>query len=216
MCDFEKTHVHDIYNNISEHFSITRKIMWPKVCEFIDSFKSDSLILDIGCGNGKNMGTRHDCEYIGIDMCERLMKQCKYKDNCKFIAGDCLNLPFKDETFEYAICIAVIHHLSTEERRLKSIKELSRILKTGGYGLIYVWAYEQKRFENEKKQDVDVKWLLQKKYNKCSETDEVYYRYYHLFKENELEELILNDGNLGIIESGNQYNNWYCIVKKLD
>ena len=216
MCDFEKNNVHDIYEKISGHFSITRKIVWPKVKDFIDSFNSNSLILDIGCGNSKNMGTRDDCEYVGIDMCENLMKQGDNKKNCKFIVGNCLNLPFKDETFDYAMCIAVIHHLSTIERRVKSINELCRILKRGGYGLIYVWAYEQKRFENEKEQDVEVKWVLQKKYNKNSMNDEVYFRYYHLFKENELEELISNEEELIIVEKGNQYDNWYCVVKKKD
>jgi len=214
MCDFEKNNVHDIYEKISEHFSVTRKIIWPKVNEFIDSFKSESLILDIGCGNAKNMGTRDDCEYIGIDMCEGLMRHGKTKENCKFVVGDCLELPFKDDTFDYAMCIAVVHHLSTEERRLKSIMELCRILKRGGYGLIYVWAYEQKRFENEKTQDVKVKWMLQKKYNKINNNDEFYYRYYHLFKENELDELIMNEIELTIIERGNEYDNWYCLVKK--
>ena len=147
-------------------------------------------------------------------MCEGLMKHGKNKENCKFVVGNCLDLPFKEETFDYAMCIAVVHHLSTEERRLKSISELCRILKSGGYGLIYVWAYEQKRFENEKTQDVKVKWMLQKKYNKISDNDEVYYRYYHLFKENELEELIMNETELTIIERGNEYDNWYCLVKK--
>lgn len=216
MCEFEKNNVHDIYEKISGHFSTTRKIVWPKVKDFIDSFNSNSLILDIGCGNAKNMGTRNDCEYVGIDMCEKLMKQGDNKKNCKFIVGNCLNLPFKDETFDYAMCIAVIHHLSTKERRVKSVNELCRILKRGGYGLIYVWAYEQKRFENEKEQDVEVKWVLQKKYNKNSMNDEVYFRYYHLFKENELEELISNEEELIIVEKGNQYDNWYCVVKKKD
>ena len=49
--------------------------------------------------------------------------------------------------------IAVIHHLSTETRRLQAIQEINRILKIGGEALIYVWAYEQPRFENEKSQD---------------------------------------------------------------
>lgn len=41
------------------------------------------------------------------------------------------------------ICIAVIHHLSTADRRLAAIKELIRIIKPGGRVLISVWALEQ-------------------------------------------------------------------------
>ena len=213
--NFETEKVHNVYNLISKHFSTTRKIIWPKVQDFIDSFHSQSLILDVGCGNAKNMGSRKDCSYIGIDTCKNLMEQAKFQENCSFTVGNCIDLPFTNELFNYVMCIAVIHHLSTEERRLKALEEISRVLKLGGEALIYVWAYEQPRFENEPTQDVNVKWLLQKKYSKNKENDEIFYRYYHLFRENELENLINKVKNLKIIESGNQYNNWYCVVKKI-
>jgi len=213
--NLEQEKVHNIYDIISKHFSTTRKIIWPKVEDFIDSFHSKSLILDIGCGNGKNMGSRKDCIYIGLDACENLMKQAKSKSNCSYIVGNCINLPFESNSFNYAMSIAVIHHLSTETRRLQAIQEINRILKIGGEALIYVWAYEQPRFENEKSQDVNVKWMLQKKYSEKKENDEIFYRYYHLFKKNELENLIYQVENLKIIETGNQYHNWYCIVKKI-
>jgi len=207
--------VHNIYDIISKHFSTTRKIIWPKVEDFINTFNPNSLILDIGCGNGKNMGSRKDCIYIGLDACENLMKQAKLKSNCSYIVGNCINLPFESNSFHYAMSIAVIHHLSTESRRLQAIQEINRILKKDGEALIYVWAYEQPRFENEKSQDVNVKWMLQKKYSEKKENDEIFYRYYHLFKKNELENLIYQVKELKIIESGNQYDNWYCIVKKI-
>ncbi|OMO85742.1 Methyltransferase type 11 [Corchorus capsularis] len=42
-----------------------------------------------------------------------------------------------------AISIAVLHHLSTENRRKKAIEELVRVVKKGGLVLITVWAVEQ-------------------------------------------------------------------------
>ena len=213
--NLEVEKVHNVYDIISKHFSTTRKIIWPKVEDFINTFNSNSLVLDIGCGNGKNMGSRKDCIYIGLDACENLMNQAKEQYNCSYIVGNCINLPFKSNSFNYAMSIAVIHHLSTESRRLQAIQEITRILKKEGEALIYVWAYEQPRFEKEKSQDVNVKWMLQKKYSEKKENDEIFYRYYHLFKKNELENLIYQVKELKIIESGNQYNNWYCIVKKL-
>ncbi|XP_023549869.1 alkylated DNA repair protein alkB homolog 8-like isoform X2 [Cucurbita pepo subsp. pepo] len=42
-----------------------------------------------------------------------------------------------------AISIAVLHHLSTENRRKKAIEELLRVVKKGGLVLITVWAVEQ-------------------------------------------------------------------------
>lgn len=52
----------------------------------------------------------------------------------------------------------MIHHLSTDKRRIKAIQELSRILKPGGKIMIYVWALEQ-RLRKFKSQDVLVPML---------------------------------------------------------
>ncbi len=206
--------VYNVYNIISKHFSTTRKVIWPKVQEFIDSFDSNTYILDIGCGNSKNMGTRDDCKYVGLDFCENLLKQTKIQSNCSYVIGNCIDLPFQTNSFHYAMSIAVIHHLSTQDRRLKAIEEIIRILKTNGKALIYVWAFEQPRFSKEPNQDVEVKWMLQKKYSLDNKKDQIFNRYYHLFKKYELENLLNNFKNITILESGNQYNNWYCIVQK--
>ena len=45
-----------------------------------------------------------------------------------------------------------------------------------------MYKFEQPRFSEEKTQDVDVNDKLQKKYSTTHNTDEIYYRYYHLFK----------------------------------
>ncbi|XP_068124701.1 probable tRNA methyltransferase 9B isoform X2 [Hyperolius riggenbachi] len=70
---------------------------------------------------------------------------------------DNLNLPFRDQCFDTVISIGVIHHFSTKQRRIRAIKEMTRILLPGGQIMLYVWAMEQKsrRFE---KQDVFVPW----------------------------------------------------------
>ena len=50
---------------------------------------------------------------------------------------------FSSNSFDACISIAVIHHLSTIERRANAIRELLRIVKPGGLVLVYVWAMEQ-------------------------------------------------------------------------
>lgn len=210
---FENQNVHFIYDKIAKHFDTTRIVIWPKVQEFINNFKKNTIILDIGCGNGKNMGHRKDCNYIGIDICQNLLKQTKTQDNCEYILSNCLNIPLSDNSIDYIMSIAVIHHLSTSNRRLDSIIEIYRLLKIGGTALIYVWAKEQPKFKNEISQDVFVKWNLQKKYSDLNH-DQTFYRYYHLFTKNELELLINQIDGIKIIESGFQSNNWYCIIQK--
>lgn len=85
-----------------------------------------------------------------------------------------LTLPHPGSRFDFAISIAVIHHFSTKDRRVRAIQEILRLLRpqvrgedrsyggknrasvecdgdsedngkaTGGIALFYVWALEQK------------------------------------------------------------------------
>lgn len=50
----------------------------------------------------------------------------------------------RPESFDAVISIALLHHLSTPSHRLSAISEITRVLRKGGKGLIYVWALEQK------------------------------------------------------------------------
>ena len=70
---------------------------------------------------------------------------------------DNLSLPFKDETLDAALSVAVIHHIATAERRVRAIKELARVLRVGGKVMISVWAMEQK-YRKFGSQDVLIPW----------------------------------------------------------
>lgn len=61
----EEEHVHKVYNDIAHNFSDTRHKPWPRVVDFLRSFPSSSLVLDIGCGNGKYMNVRNDLMMVG-------------------------------------------------------------------------------------------------------------------------------------------------------
>jgi hypothetical protein len=66
---------------------------------------------------------------------------------------------------------------------------------------------------NEDINDILVPWNLQQNYN--SGEHQIYNRYYHLFDENELENLIHKFKNVCIKERGYQKDNWYVIIKKI-
>lgn len=66
------------------------------------------------------------------------------KNFFKVLTCDNLSLPFRDESFDAVLSIAVVHHFSTTERRVRAIKELARVLRIGGRLIISVWAMEQK------------------------------------------------------------------------
>lgn len=56
----EQEHVHKVYNEIAHTFSDSRYRPWPRVVEFLRTFPSGSILLDIGCGNGKYLNVRND------------------------------------------------------------------------------------------------------------------------------------------------------------
>ena len=43
------------------------------------------------------------------------------------------------------LCIAVLHHISTVERRIAMLAELARVLRCGGRAIVTVWASEQEQ-----------------------------------------------------------------------
>lgn len=98
----------------------------------------------IGCGNGKYLGVNANVHVIGCDICPELISIAKERGH-EVLISDCLSLPYRESVFDAVICIAVLHHLSSEERRIAGVREIVRILEPGGQALIYVWAMEQTR-----------------------------------------------------------------------
>lgn len=49
----ECSYVHEVYEEIAGHFSGTRHTQWPLVAKFLAQQPQNSLVLDVGCGNGK-------------------------------------------------------------------------------------------------------------------------------------------------------------------
>ena len=193
----ERKHVQDVYDDIAEHWDRTRYKPWPNVTKFVQSLPRGSLIADVGCGNGKNIP---DCDKIGgsisCDFSMGLLKICASR-GYEVLAANALNLPYRDNTFDAAICIAVLHHISTKVRRQKLVSEVVRILRRDGVALFYAWAQEQEggasghRFAT---QDVIVPFRVKKlaasKKNKSNgDTAATFERYCHVYTKDDLVDL---------------------------
>ena len=209
----EDKYVKNVYDKIAHNFSHTRYRPWTCVEEFLGNVPKNTIIGDIGCGNGKNMIYRKDCHNYGCDFSKELVKICIGR-NLNVINGDILDIPYKDNMFDYTICIAVIHHLSTIEKRQKAIKELLRVTKDGGEVLILVWALEQppdsRRFFKTQENYV----------NFCDKSGEILgSRYYYVFKKDELYNLVslvLKDyKDYKIVKTFYEKGNHGIIIKKI-
>ncbi|XP_017868833.1 PREDICTED: alkylated DNA repair protein alkB homolog 8 [Drosophila arizonae] len=144
----EQQNVHEVYDKIANHFSDTRHTPWPQVAEFLNSFEPQSVLLDVGCGNGKYLGCNPQLLSIGCDRSLGLLGVGNARGLSVFRC-DCLQLPVRSSSIDGCISIAVIHHLASSERRLTALNELCRVLRPGGRALVYVWAKDQRK--NDKK-----------------------------------------------------------------
>ncbi|MHA1190782.1 MAG: class I SAM-dependent methyltransferase [Promethearchaeota archaeon] len=113
----------------------------------------DELILDVGCGLGRaTMGVAKQLKngkIIGVDIWDKLeipgnsaekaYKNAEIegvKDKVEFRYGDAFNLPFDDEKFDVVICSGLITSFHDDEKKLKVMKELHRVLKINGIFLM--------------------------------------------------------------------------------
>lgn len=132
------------YDIHATDFSKSRFRIWPHVKQFLDSLPLNSKVLDIGCGNGKNMvygAKRQDLQLYGLEHSQALVDICIQK-GLQVIQGDARTIPFEDNTFDAIIMIAVIHHINPKEQ-YKVLNEIKRILVPSGKCLITNWAVEQ-------------------------------------------------------------------------
>lgn len=198
------------YNNIAHDFSTTRTKynIWHTVRQFITDLPSGSHVGDIGCGNGKNMQLRTDeLTYYGVDISEVMVNICQARGH-HVIQGNILRIPFEDNKFDAAMSIAVIHHLESRAERVAAIKELVRITKPGGKILIYVWAFEQPVESKRKFTSQDEMVPFKNK------DGSVYYRYYHLYTDDELlSECLEACPELKITDSHVEYGNYVIVAE---
>jgi len=202
MNSVEKT-----YNKIAKDFDRTRYKVWNKVAEFLNSLKPSTKVLEVGCGNGKNMLYRTDLQLYGIDISDEQVVICKEK-GLSVEKSNMTKLPFSDLEFDSIICIATYHHLDNNEERAQALKEMYRVLKKSGRVMICVWAMEQPSNTKHRftKSDELVSWKMD---------NEIHYRYYHIYKKGELEEEIRSLCPEFTTESVfYDCGNWYILLSK--
>lgn len=187
----EEENVVGVYSKIASHFSDTRVNQWPWITDFITTISKSSRsecpknILDVGCGNGRNMDGFENCTVYGLDNCMEFIKICLAKGKQNVVHSDMTSLPFPDNYFHNIMAIASFHHLATKERRIQALREYHRVSLPNSRMLLSVWSIRQplntKQYKNINGYgDTLVKW------NKFGET---YERYYYIFDVNELMEL---------------------------
>ncbi|KAL3907866.1 MAG: hypothetical protein SGILL_008698, partial [Bacillariaceae sp.] len=170
--DTERDHVHKVYDAIATQWHHTRGkrgVLWPGATQFLKALPIGSIVADVGCGDGKYFPAIWEAGsfVIGSDISRPLLETAFKGDAQSFVnekvadaskvspqrqafqarpavaVADCMSVPLRRNSCDAAICIAVMHHLSTLDRRIRCIEELVRIVKPGGRINVQAWAMEQ-------------------------------------------------------------------------
>ena len=216
--DIEQKSVIDVYDTIFESFADTRYNVWNAVKIFLDKQVKDTYGLEIGCGNGKNMRYAIDIglKMAGIDTCRSFVDMCRKKYKLDVCVSNAIQQIYVDELFDFAISIAVFHHLSTEDHRIKVLQNMINVLKSKGSGLVTVWAVEQ---DSDSKRnfvpgDNMVTWYKPYYVNNVKKYTQ-YDRYYYVFnKQMFLDYINTFRDQIEVNRIYNEKGNWICDFTK--
>lgn len=183
--------VQESYDIIAKYFSVTRVFTWKWTDNFVNLLNNNSIILDIGSGNGRNSNYKNHIIFC-LDISNEQLKMNYSKTNLS-IHGNMINIPFQNNLFDCILSIASFHHLKTIEERHKCLKEMKRVLRKNGKMLLSVWSINQPKktkrvFYNHGNNIVN--WNTNKK--DANGNFIVIPRYYYIFKLDEIKELLQN------------------------
>jgi ubiquinone/menaquinone biosynthesis C-methylase UbiE len=184
----------EVWDSIAESWNNFRQKIYEKELYKLNWKKGK--LLDVGCGNCRNLLPFNNLELYGIDFSSKMLELAKKfcdKHNIKanLQKANMKKLPFKDNYFDYCLCLASLHIMNKKDAD-KSLKEIFRVLKKDGQCLISVW---------NKYGLISLFFKEREKYIPWKTKDKIYSRYYFFYNHFQFKKLLLKN-NFKIIKSG--------------
>ena len=128
------------YDRANFRISLGLQKSWKRmlIARVVHDTPTRGKVLDVCCGTGdiawQVAGRRRDLAVTGIDFSPAMLKVAVKKirpgqKNLRFLRGDAMNLPFKDETFDAATISFGLRNTADFKQVLK---EMLRVVKPGG------------------------------------------------------------------------------------
>lgn len=185
------------WDAIAKSFDVTRRKPWKQCIDFIDTLSIGDTAADICCGNGRHLIplTGHCKNAIGVDISGELLHIVHRKlkeekiQNAGLIHSDVTNIPLKNESMDAVLFIASLHNIKGRRKRVQSLMEIKRVLKSNGRALISVWS----RWQDKYRKRFLKKWFVQVGQTEFGDIN-IYWRqhgldiprFYHLYGKREL------------------------------
>jgi SAM-dependent methyltransferase len=97
------------------------------------------LVLDVGCGTGQ-LGAAiaaDGFDVFGVDLSSSMVAKARERGLVGTFAGVTTALPFAEDSFDLALTVATLHHLETPERVAATVDEMGRVVKRGGFVVLW-------------------------------------------------------------------------------
>ncbi|MCC7369828.1 MAG: methyltransferase domain-containing protein [Chloroflexi bacterium] len=119
--------------HVAEHYLKKRTSVVQQLLPFGGS------VLDVGCGTGALAGwiQRAGYDVVGVDASTGMLVEALENGVGGVFAAYSSALPFEDGVFDLSLSVATMHHLETPERVADTIAEMGRVVRSGGYVLIW-------------------------------------------------------------------------------
>ena len=97
------------------------------------------LVLDVGCGTGQLAAAiaAEGFDVFGVDLSAAMVAKARTRGLQGTYAGVTTALPFADDSFDLALTVATLHHLETPERVAATVSEMGRVVKSGGFVVLW-------------------------------------------------------------------------------
>ena len=119
--------------HVAEHYIDKRTALVKSLLPF------GGLVLDVGCGTGQ-LGAAIASEgfdVFGVDLSSSMVARARERGLVGTYAGVTTALPFADHSFDLALTVATLHHLETPERVAQTVCEMGRVIKPGGFVVLW-------------------------------------------------------------------------------
>lgn len=126
------------YENFATAWDDTRQQPWPSFGRIASTIAPCNAFLDVGCGNGRlgryllDQGAIQ--RYVGVDNSAGLLTAAKKLTGSDVHQRDLAAADALEglETFDAMACLAAMHHIPGEARRVQLLQQMSDHLKPGG------------------------------------------------------------------------------------
>jgi ubiquinone/menaquinone biosynthesis C-methylase UbiE len=132
-----KNHMQTVYDRIAEEFADVNANMPPELIiaaeQFLSTIKPGALILDLGCGAGRDMAwfESQGATVVGSDLSAGMLAQARLRAQGGLAQTDMRRLPFRTGCFQGVWCCGAFLHLSKADAP-HALAEMHRVLVPGG------------------------------------------------------------------------------------